>query len=111
VYFDWYWRRPLVAGLTELWLAKRDLVRARGEAERFLEIALAAVERTWQGLAWEINARGALADGDFDRARLYLEGHIHRSGPGCAFGRLASPRDGGRYRGELGKSDIGPFAL
>jgi hypothetical protein len=69
VLLDWYWRMPLAAGLTELWLAKGDRVRARLEAERFLDLALATAERTWQGLAWEINARVALANRDHARAR------------------------------------------
>src|SRR3984957_11339406 len=68
-FFDWYWRMPLAAGLTELWLATGDCVRARREAERFLEMALATEERTSQGLAWEVNARVALANQDHARAR------------------------------------------
>jgi hypothetical protein len=68
VRFDWYWRLPLAAGLTEVSLAKGDRVRARLEAERFLDTALATEERTWQGLAWEINARVALAERDHARA-------------------------------------------
>jgi DNA-binding winged helix-turn-helix (wHTH) protein/tetratricopeptide (TPR) repeat protein len=67
--FDWYWRMPLAAGLTELWLAKGDGVRARLEAERFLDVALATAERTYQGLAWEANARVALANRDHARAQ------------------------------------------
>jgi hypothetical protein len=69
VFLDWYWRMPLAAGLTELWLAKGDCVRARLEAERLLDMALATAERTWQGLAWEVNARVALANQDEARAR------------------------------------------
>jgi DNA-binding winged helix-turn-helix (wHTH) protein len=68
-FFDWYWRMPLAAGLTELWLATGDRARARLEAERFLEMALATPERTSQGLAWEVNARVALANQDHARAR------------------------------------------
>ena len=52
-----------------LWLAKGDGARARQEAERLLEISLATEERTWQGLAWEINARVALANRDQSHAR------------------------------------------
>jgi hypothetical protein len=48
--------------LIELWLATGDRVRARLESERFLEMSLAAEERTSQGLAWKINARVALAN-------------------------------------------------
>jgi DNA-binding winged helix-turn-helix (wHTH) protein/tetratricopeptide (TPR) repeat protein len=69
VFFDWYWRMPLAAGLTELWLAKGDCVRARLEAERFLKISLATADRHWQGLAWEINSRVALQDRDLPRSR------------------------------------------
>jgi hypothetical protein len=69
VFLDWYWRMPLVAGLTEVWLAKGDRVRAQQEAERLLEMSLDTEERTWQGLAWEINARVALANRDAARAR------------------------------------------
>ena len=69
VFLDWYWRMPLAAGLTELWLAKGDLVRARLEAERLVDLALATEERTWHGLAWELNARVALANRDHDRAQ------------------------------------------
>ena len=69
VFLDWYWRMPLAAGLTEVWLAKGDRVRAQQEAERFLEMSLATEERTWQGLAWEINARVALANRDEARTR------------------------------------------
>jgi hypothetical protein len=68
-FFDWYWRMPLAAGLTELWLANGDHVRARLEAERFLNMALATAERTYQGLAWEANARVALANRNHNRAR------------------------------------------
>jgi DNA-binding winged helix-turn-helix (wHTH) protein/tetratricopeptide (TPR) repeat protein len=72
VYLDWYWRMPLAAGLTEVWLAKGDRVRARLEAERFVDMALATAERTYQGFAWEANARVALANRDNARARDYI---------------------------------------
>jgi tetratricopeptide (TPR) repeat protein len=69
MFLDWYWHMPLAAGLTELWLATGDCVRAQREAARFLDRTLATEERTWQGLAWEINARLALANRDHGRAR------------------------------------------
>jgi hypothetical protein len=65
----WYWRMPLESALTELWLAKGDLAQARPQAERFLAIALATAEHTWQALAWEANARLAMAEPDLSRAR------------------------------------------
>ena len=64
-----YWQMPLMAGLTELWLANGDRARAQLEAERFLEMSGATEERTFQGLAWEVNARIALANRDSCRAR------------------------------------------
>ena len=69
VIVDWYWRMQLQSSLTELWLAKGDLKKARTEAESFLEVTLATAERTWQALAWEANARVAMAQRDFERAR------------------------------------------
>jgi tetratricopeptide (TPR) repeat protein len=69
VFLDWYWSMPLTAGVTELWLAKGDHARAHLEAERFLGLSLAAADPTWQGLAWEVNARVAFESGDHARAR------------------------------------------
>ncbi len=66
---DWYCRMPLQSGLTELWLAKGDLPQARTEAERFLQVTQATAERTWQALAWEANARLAMAEVDLERTR------------------------------------------
>jgi len=68
-FLDWYRRMPLAAGMTELWLAKGDRTRARLEGERFLDLSLASAERTYQGLAWEVNARVALLNQDLARAR------------------------------------------
>jgi tetratricopeptide (TPR) repeat protein len=69
VFFDWYWRMPLAGGMTELHLAMGDRIRAQEEAGRFLQISLATVDRHWQGLAWEVNSRVALENGDLPRAR------------------------------------------
>jgi DNA-binding winged helix-turn-helix (wHTH) protein/tetratricopeptide (TPR) repeat protein len=69
VIFDWYWRMRLESALTELWLAKGDLAQARPQAESSLAIALATEEHTWQALAWEVNARVAMAELDLTRAQ------------------------------------------
>jgi len=66
---DWYWRMLLESALTELWLAGRDLTQARRQAERFLSVTLTTAERTWQALAWEANARVAMAKLDAPRAQ------------------------------------------
>jgi DNA-binding winged helix-turn-helix (wHTH) protein/tetratricopeptide (TPR) repeat protein len=69
VIFDWYWRMRLESALTELWLAKGDLARAKPQAEEFLKITLATAEHTWQARAWEVNARVAMAELDLARAQ------------------------------------------
>jgi hypothetical protein len=73
VIHDWYCRMILGQALSEVWLAKGDLTRARPEAERFLASTLATAERTWQALAWEVNARVAMADGDRGHARTCVD--------------------------------------
>ncbi len=69
IIFDWYWRMPLESALTELWLAKGDLAQARPQAESFLKITMATAEHTWQALAWDVNARVAMAERDLTKAQ------------------------------------------
>jgi hypothetical protein len=69
---DWYIRMMVQAALTELWLASGDLRRAETEGEVFVTVACATGEQTWQALAWEANARIALASGDRDQAQAYI---------------------------------------
>jgi len=66
--YDDYCQFHLESALTELWLARRDFSQASAQSQRFLEYALGAEERTWQALAWDANARVAMAQGDFARA-------------------------------------------
>jgi len=66
---DWYWGMHLEFAATDLWLAKGDLAQARPQAERFLKFTLATAEHTWQALAWEVNARVAMAELDLTRAQ------------------------------------------
>jgi len=69
VIHDWYCRLVLHSILTDLLLAKGDLGSAREAGEAFLAITGATAERTWQALAWEANARIALASLDSRRAQ------------------------------------------
>ena len=69
IMMHWYYRMPLELALTEVWLGKKDLIRARQEAARFLNDVTATAERTWQALAWEVNARVAMAEIDLKRAQ------------------------------------------
>jgi DNA-binding winged helix-turn-helix (wHTH) protein/tetratricopeptide (TPR) repeat protein len=64
VLLDWYWRAPLHAALSELWLKKGDIEKAREEAQEFLNASLKTRERTYQALAWEANARIAINSQD-----------------------------------------------
>lgn len=70
---DWYWRMPLEWALTDLWLAQGDLAQAQPQAEQFLQVTLATAERTWQALAWDANARVALAARDLARAHACID--------------------------------------
>jgi tetratricopeptide (TPR) repeat protein len=72
IFWAWYGRMQLESALTELWLAKGDLAQARPQAESFLKIALATAEHTWQALAWEVNARVAIAELDLTRAHTCI---------------------------------------
>jgi len=69
VIHDWYTRMLLESALTEVWFAKADVPKARAQAERFLDATLATEERTWQALAWEANARAAIATLELERAQ------------------------------------------
>ena len=53
---DWYWRMPLEAALTDLWLAQGDLAQARLQAERFLQ------ERFGGSQILGVDLKGDLAD-------------------------------------------------
>jgi hypothetical protein len=73
VLVDWYRRLMLQWALTDLWLARGDLARAREEGDRFLALSNATAERTWQALAWETTARIALAAGQPGLAQDHIE--------------------------------------
>jgi tetratricopeptide (TPR) repeat protein len=66
--FDWYTRMLLLLGLTDLWLAKGDLPKARNEAERFILLTQQTAEHTLQAWAFEAAARVALAEDDAPQA-------------------------------------------
>jgi len=70
---DWYWRLLTQWTLAGLWLSRGELERAREEGKLLLTNAGATAERTWQALAWDVNARIALAGGDLRHARDQIE--------------------------------------
>jgi len=70
---DWHNRMALQSALTEAWLSKGDLEKARTEADEFLKVTLATEERTFRALAFEANARVAIAELDLDRAQACVD--------------------------------------
>jgi DNA-binding winged helix-turn-helix (wHTH) protein len=69
VCIDWWCGLYMESALTELWIDKGALPRARTQGERFLHRALATADRTFQCWAWESSARIAMMEGDRERAR------------------------------------------
>src|SRR5262249_31733909 len=72
VIFSWHVRLMVEQGVTDCLLASGDLRRAQPQAERFLELTLATADRMFQGLAWEANARIAMAESDLARAEVCI---------------------------------------
>ena len=71
---DWYWRLLQRSALAGLWLSKGELERAREEGRLLVTNACATEERTWQALAWELNARIGLAGDARQEARDFQRG-------------------------------------
>jgi DNA-binding winged helix-turn-helix (wHTH) protein/tetratricopeptide (TPR) repeat protein len=70
---DWYWRLLQRWALAGLLLSRGELGRAREEGELLVADACATEEQTWQALAWDVNARIALAGDDPQQARDLIE--------------------------------------
>jgi DNA-binding winged helix-turn-helix (wHTH) protein len=70
---DWYWGLLQRWALAGLYLSRGELERARKEAELLVANASATAERTWQALAWDVNARIALAGDDARQVRHLIE--------------------------------------
>src|SRR5271157_2053456 len=66
---DWYYRMLLQQALAEVWLSQGELEKARVEGEEFLKITLATQEHTYRALAFDANARVAIAEGELPRAQ------------------------------------------
>jgi len=74
---DWYHRMVLQKVLAEVWLSKGELSKARTEADQFLALTLTAEEHTFRALAYELNARLAIAEGNFDRSQDDVAKAVH----------------------------------
>jgi DNA-binding winged helix-turn-helix (wHTH) protein/tetratricopeptide (TPR) repeat protein len=72
-FLHWYWRMNAQLGLSNVWLASGNLRKARLEADRFLQSALSTAEPNLQGLAWDVDARVAMAEKDWKGAEEKIE--------------------------------------
>src|SRR5262249_22378093 len=71
--YHWYWRMNAVLGLSNVWLASGTLRQARLEADRFLELTLSTAEPNLRALAWDLEARVAMAEKDWKGAEENIE--------------------------------------
>src|SRR6185503_10142048 len=72
-FLHWYWRMNAQLGLSNAWLASGNLRNARAEADRFRESALSTAEPNLQALAWEVAARVAMAEKNWNGAEDSIE--------------------------------------
>jgi tetratricopeptide (TPR) repeat protein len=71
-FLHWFWRMTAQLGLSNVWLVSGDLVKARCEADGFLESALSTSDPHLQALAWEMQARLAMSEQAWEAAANYL---------------------------------------
>jgi hypothetical protein len=69
---DWIWHMHLHSGLSEHWMAQRDFVRARQEANRACALAAQSGERTRLALGRRTLAEIALAERDWAAAEAEI---------------------------------------
>ena len=71
-FLHWYWAMYAKLGLCDAWLAAGNLRKARTEAERFREAASSTAEPNLQALAWDAQARVAMAAKDWKNAEAHI---------------------------------------
>jgi hypothetical protein len=72
-FLHWYWRIRAQLGSADAWLGAGNLPAARLEAGGLLESALATADPNLHALAWEMNARIAVAEENWGRAESCIE--------------------------------------
>ena len=72
-FLHWYWRMNAELGLSNVWLAAGNLRKARPGADRFLQSALSTAEPNLHALAWNMDARVAMAEKDWKGAEEKIE--------------------------------------
>jgi tetratricopeptide (TPR) repeat protein len=71
-FLHWMWRMTAQLEKGNAWLLSGNILKARTDADTFLESALSTAEPHLQALAWELKSRVALAKEDFKGAREYI---------------------------------------
>ena len=72
-FLDWYWRMMAQLGVSEAWLLKGDATRAKQAAALFFEWASSKAGADLHALGWELHARLALHERNYERARGFAE--------------------------------------
>jgi tetratricopeptide (TPR) repeat protein len=67
-FLHWFWRMTAQLGLSEVWMHSGKLIKARSDADGFLQSALSTADPHVQALAWELQARVAIAEQDWAAA-------------------------------------------
>ncbi len=72
-FMHWNWQMMAQLGSCETWLQSGNIVNAREEAGVFLAAALSTADPHLKALAWEINARVAMAENDLKAAKEHIQ--------------------------------------
>jgi DNA-binding winged helix-turn-helix (wHTH) protein/tetratricopeptide (TPR) repeat protein len=72
-FLHWWWRMNARLGLGDVWLASGNLRQARLDADRVVQFALATAEPNLHALAWNLDARVAMAEKDWKGAEEKIE--------------------------------------
>src|SRR5258708_12759772 len=72
-FMHWEWRMTAQLELSNAWLLSENVAKARIAADGVLKSALATSDPHLQALAWDLQARVALAENDLQDARASIE--------------------------------------
>jgi tetratricopeptide (TPR) repeat protein len=72
-FMNWEWRMTAQLELSNAWLLSENVANARTAADGVLKSALATSDPHLQALAWDLQARVALAESDFQGARESIQ--------------------------------------
>ena len=72
-FLHWYWRTLAQLGMANVWLASGNLKNAETEAKLLLKFTLSTADPSLQALAWEMNARLAIAGKDWGDAEKSVQ--------------------------------------